>query len=138
MNARLHQFGAIPVRAAHGPASILLVTSRGSGRWIIPEGWQVRGLTPAESAAREAYEEAGVRGTIAGGTIGRFDAKKRGMTLGVGVFVLRVEHVLANWPEMRERERGWFTPEAAALAVREAALGALFERAAAMMPEAAD
>jgi 8-oxo-dGTP pyrophosphatase MutT (NUDIX family) len=125
------QFGAIPVRAAgDGSPEILLVTRRGGGRWIIPKGWPARGLAPADSAAREAFEEAGVRGTIAGEALGRIVARKRGAAITVGVYVLHVELVLARWPEMDRRARAWFTPDAAAAAVREADLAPLFEQAA--------
>ncbi|HWU55015.1 MAG TPA: NUDIX hydrolase, partial [Rhizomicrobium sp.] len=43
---------------------ILLVTSLSSKRWILPKGWLEPELTPAENAAREAFEEAGVTGRI--------------------------------------------------------------------------
>ncbi|WP_153885555.1 NUDIX domain-containing protein [Microvirga tunisiensis] len=38
----------------------MLVTTRGRKRWIVPKGWPVPGLQPYESAAREAFEEAGL------------------------------------------------------------------------------
>ncbi len=128
---RTQQYGAIPVRVEHGRIEVLLVTSRGSGRWIIPKGWAARKLSAAESAAREAFEEAGVRGIILpGAPIGFYVTPKR---LQVGVFVLHVTKVLAAWPEARERQRRWFAPDAAAVAVDEAELAALFREAAAML-----
>src|ERR1700754_3917375 len=60
------QFGALPYRfASGGGLQILLITSRTTRRWIIPKGWAIKGSKPWESAAREAYEEAGLRGTVA-------------------------------------------------------------------------
>ena len=57
------QYGALPYRfAADGSLEVLIVTTRRTRRWIIPKGWPIHGLTPAKSAAREAFEEAGVRG----------------------------------------------------------------------------
>jgi ADP-ribose pyrophosphatase YjhB (NUDIX family) len=38
---------------------VLLVTSRETGRWIIPKGGPIKGFKPAKTAAREAYEDAG-------------------------------------------------------------------------------
>jgi 8-oxo-dGTP pyrophosphatase MutT (NUDIX family) len=43
---------------------VLLMTSRDTGRWIIPKGNIDAGATPAKAAEKEAYEEAGVKGTI--------------------------------------------------------------------------
>ena len=40
-----------------------MVTTRGTRRWIVPKGWPIKGLSPAKSAAREAFEEAGVTGS---------------------------------------------------------------------------
>jgi 8-oxo-dGTP pyrophosphatase MutT (NUDIX family) len=51
---------------------ILLLTTRRSKRWIIPKGWPIKGLRPAKSAAREAFEEAGVRGRVGAKSIGLF------------------------------------------------------------------
>jgi 8-oxo-dGTP pyrophosphatase MutT (NUDIX family) len=51
---------------------ILLVTTRGTRRWIVPKGWPIKGLRPAKSAAREAFEEAGVTGRIGPKPIGVF------------------------------------------------------------------
>ena len=55
---------------------ILIVTTRQSRRWIVPKGWPIKRLTPSKSAAREAFEEAGVRGKIGARAIGNFTYKK--------------------------------------------------------------
>ena len=71
------QYGALPYRFTPGAAlEILLVTSRESKRWIIPKGWPIKGLRPAKSAAREAFEEAGVSGRIGMKSIGLFTYDK--------------------------------------------------------------
>jgi 8-oxo-dGTP pyrophosphatase MutT (NUDIX family) len=65
------QYGALPYRLDDGGSiKVLLVTSRETKRWIIPKGWPIKGLKPSKAAAREAYEEAGVRGRIAGRAFG--------------------------------------------------------------------
>src|SRR4051812_31246741 len=52
------QFGALPVRRTKDGSRILLVTSRETGRWIIPKGWPMAGKKPYQAAAQEALEEA--------------------------------------------------------------------------------
>ena len=67
------QYGALPYRFTHDPElEILLLTTRQSKRWIIPKGWPIKGLRPAKSAAREAFEEAGVSGRVGAKSVGFF------------------------------------------------------------------
>src|SRR5271167_3938896 len=72
------QYGALPYRVT-GTRGIefLLITSRETGRWIIPKGWPIEGMKPAKSAAREAYEEAGVRGIVSTMPIGNYSYEKK-------------------------------------------------------------
>lgn len=111
------QYGALPYRITKtGSLELLLVTTRQTKRWIIPKGWPVKGLNPAKSAAREAYEEAGIRGAVSGKPIGVFSYEKRldedGSTIPceVRVFALSVKRRLKTWPEAHEREAKWFEP----------------------------
>ena len=61
----IEQYGVLPYRVeASGELRILLVTSRETGRWIIPKGNPAPGLSPPQSAAREAHEEAGLEGVL--------------------------------------------------------------------------
>ena len=137
----IRQYGAIPVRLGPDGPEILLVTSRGTGRWIIPKGWPARHLSPADSAVREAFEEAGVRGELAGPQpIGAYTARKRigssTSVLRVEVFLLRVTAILDFWPEARQRERRWFRPDVAGRLVEQAELGGLIALAAAAVDDA--
>src|ERR1700744_6556316 len=60
------QYGALPFAITDDCGiRVLLVTTRRRHDWIIPKGWPIRDLTPAATAAREAYEEAGLIGTVA-------------------------------------------------------------------------
>jgi 8-oxo-dGTP pyrophosphatase MutT (NUDIX family) len=67
------QYGALPYRfTAEAALEILLVTTRQTRRWIIPKGWPIKSLRPPKSAAREAFEEAGVTGRIGMKLVGTF------------------------------------------------------------------
>jgi 8-oxo-dGTP pyrophosphatase MutT (NUDIX family) len=111
------QYGALPYRITEaGTLEVLLITSRTRRRWIIPKGWPIKGRKPAKSAAREAYEEAGVRGTTSAKPIGRFvydkirDEDGRAVPCEVVVFGLKVKRQLTTWPEAKERELRWLSP----------------------------
>ena len=137
------QQGAIPLRHGLDGIEVLLVTSRGSGRWIIPKGWPVPNMSSAESAAREAFEEAGVRGVMTGGgPLGAYVTNKRADVgapgMQIDVFVLEVTSVLDDWPEARERQRAWFKPGAAAQIVEEPELARMIEEAATAFGTRAD
>lgn len=106
---------------------VLLITSRGTGRWIVPKGWPMPGLSLAEAAMREAWEEAGVTGRIGQAEIGRYHYDKeqdRGFAVPVEVrvFPLYVEDLKGSFPERDERKRRWFAPPEAARMVAESGL----------------
>ena len=130
----LTQYGTIPVRTgASGMPEILLVTSRDTGRWVVPRGNPILGLPPHRAAAQEAYEEAGVRGEVASDPVGSYRYEKRRkdgslVPAEVHLFRLEVLELLDDWPERRQRERRWFAPEEAAAAVDEPQLKALLLR----------
>lgn len=120
----VYQHGALPFAIGkRGEIRILLVTSRGRGNWIIPKGWPVRGLTPSATAEREAFEEAGVIGSIVGDKpVGSYRYEKRRaarklIRCEVSVFLLAVERQLRKWPEKSERSTRWFAPDDAAKVV---------------------
>jgi 8-oxo-dGTP pyrophosphatase MutT (NUDIX family) len=108
------QSAAVPFHVTNGRVEVLLITSRKGKRWIVPKGVIDLGKTAPESAANEAFEEAGVRGQISEHPVGEYSYEKWGGTCRVQVFLLEVETVLEEWPEHGERERGWMTIERAA------------------------
>ena len=102
----------------------MLVTSRGTGRWIIPKGWPMKRKAPYAAAAREALEEAGVVGQIGKESLGSFSHKKflkegQVVVCEVHVFPLEVTHQRKTWPEKGKREAQWFSPAEAAGTVHE-------------------
>jgi len=101
-----------------------LVTSRDTGRWIIPKGWLIPDLTAAASAAREAWEEAGVEGQVADLPIGMFHYDKvlgpaQAIPCLVSVYPLQVTRLRNRFPEVLQRQRKWFSPDKAAKKVIE-------------------
>ena len=129
--ARALQVAVLPWRRdGVGQRQVMLITSRETRRWIVPKGWPIEGLSDAHSAAREAFEEAGVEGSIDRAPIGAFDYVKRGRSgrdtpVEVLVFPLLVMAELDRWPERDQRARGWFHPHHAASLVTEAGLSRL-------------
>ena len=117
-------------RSAKGSLRVLLITSRDTGRWVIPKGWPMRNRSDAEAAAREAFEEAGVRGKIAARPIGLYGypkvvAKGRAIACVVRVYPLRVTERLQTFPEHGQRRTKWFGPAKAARKVQEPELAKL-------------
>jgi len=118
-SAIFRQYGALPFTITDVGMKVLLVTTRGRRGWIIPKGWPIRKLSAAATAEREAYEEAGLIGTIVGEEpIGSYRYEKRGGTrrttvFEVSVFLFAVKEQLLEWPEKSERETQWFQPEEA-------------------------
>lgn len=136
------QTGALPWRlAGKGSIEVLLVTGRRSGRWTIPKGWPMPGKSLAEAAAQEAFEEAGVRGTVDPRPIGNFHHVKQLVAIGelqVNVLVHRlwVDQELEKWPELRQRKRKWFKIKEAAKRVDSPELSALILNALKPLPSA--
>lgn len=119
------QVGAICIDPDTG--HVLLISSRGTGRWIIPKGWPMEGRSLAGAAAREAWEEAGVIGRIQRSEIGRYGYQKDqdegfSIPVDVRVFQLAVRKLAEKFPERHERERKWFPPKEAAELVAEPGL----------------
>ncbi|WP_432448094.1 NUDIX hydrolase [Aliiroseovarius marinus] len=117
------QFGALPFRLNDGKVEILLITSRGTGRWIIPKGWPMDGETPAGAAETEAFEEAGIEGKLYDHVLG-FYAYDKGfagekLPCVVAVFPLKVKKQLKDFPEKGERRRKWVSRKKAAQLVSE-------------------
>ncbi|QUD88601.1 NUDIX hydrolase [Phenylobacterium montanum] len=117
------QYAALPFRRDSG-VSILLVTSRETGRWVLPKGWPMKGRKPCDAAAQEALEEAGIVGRIESQAIGFYRYDKRlpdgsDRRCVVHVYPLEVEGQRKRWREQGQRTVRWFPVEEAAAAVKE-------------------
>ena len=127
------QYAALPWRYSGGSREVLLISSRDTGRWVIPKGWPIRGLSPAETAAREAYEEAGLGGMVSKKPIGEFEYGKRldnGAVLATRVEVFALEQMVQHkdWPEKGQRRLQWFSVPEAAEAVEEPGLKVIISK----------
>ena len=125
------QYAALPYRRKRNSRTeVLLVTSRDTGRWIIPKGWPAKRKSPHKSAAREALEEAGVIGRINRRPLGAFFYKKRlksgkVVICEVQVFVMKVKRRAANWLEKGQRKVKWLPRTKAAKTVGDRVLGTI-------------
>jgi len=128
--AEKRQVGALPFRRTpSGEIEVLLITSRETGRYIIPKGWPMKRFSDPDAAAREAFEEAGVVGKIQRKPIGDYLYWKRleraFELLKVDVYALDVRKQQPDWPEKSARKSGWQSLEDAATLVDEPGLVAL-------------
>lgn len=107
------QSAVVPYRLRKSRLEILVVSNQSGSRWVLPKGLVEDDLSPAESAAREAYEEAGAMGEVSAKSVGCYSYTKWGGRCEVEVFLLAVETLYEEWPETDYRKRRWLSPEEA-------------------------
>jgi 8-oxo-dGTP pyrophosphatase MutT (NUDIX family) len=95
-----------------GELEILLITSRKERRWIIPKGVIEHDFTARNSAAKEALEEAGVKGSVQSKPLGIYRHRKWGRTCTVKVYPMLVTRIFKVWEEA-DRDRKWVSLEKA-------------------------
>ncbi|KAJ55995.1 NUDIX hydrolase [Actibacterium mucosum KCTC 23349] len=127
------QFGALCYRGAGKKTEILLITSRDSGRWVVPKGWPKGKEDPAANVSREAWEEAGVVGKLGKSLLGFYSYSKvmddgKAMPCVVAVYPIQVDKLSDKFPEMGQRRRKWFPSKKAASRVAEPELARLLKR----------
>lgn len=98
---------AIPIIRETNGIKVVLVTTKPKhkGNWIFPKGQVEIGMTAYDSAAKEAYEEAGVSGNISSQLFDEYEHNKWGGKMRIKTYLLEVTEILDNWPEMRDRNR---------------------------------
>jgi 8-oxo-dGTP pyrophosphatase MutT (NUDIX family) len=124
------QAAAIPVR----DGTVCLVTSQSGNHWVVPKGSLEPGLTAAETALKEAWEEAGLAGTLDRDPVGTYLYEKSGNCYHVTVFLMQVTAASADWPERELRVRRWVRPQQAIAWVRPQALRGVLCKALATDP----
>jgi 8-oxo-dGTP pyrophosphatase MutT (NUDIX family) len=120
----LNQSGVIALQNGR----LCMVTSRSGRRWVFPKGQIELGHTPGESALIEAWEEAGLVGSLDPEPVGSYIYEKVGCTHHVLLFLMRVSEVREVWPERGFREREWVTAFDAINRVDEPSLRELLKR----------
>ncbi len=93
-----------------GTVRVMLVTPSGGGAWMLPKGNIEKNMTTYESAAKEAFEEAGVIGTCDPVMLGAYKFKQSQF---VQIFPLRITRILDQWEETEKRSRFLFKLEKA-------------------------
>lgn len=124
------QAAALCLRDGSDGPEVLMVTSLGTRRWVLPKGWPMKGRTLAGAALREAWEEAGVRGTVSETPVGAYSYDKirpgrLPLRARVSVFRVTLERLDDTWPEAARRQRVWMPVREAAQVVAEPELQAL-------------
>ncbi|MDA5092505.1 NUDIX hydrolase [Aliiroseovarius sp. KMU-50] len=125
---RRAQVAALCYRGNGDEKEVLLITSRGTGRWILPKGWLMEDRPASEAAAQEAWEEAGVtKGNLNETPVGAFSYDKELEDGAIApceatVFQLKVKELTDDFPEANERNRTWVRPDEAVKMVNEPGL----------------
>ncbi|WP_455474800.1 NUDIX hydrolase [Bartonella sp. B30(2025)] len=131
-DGRFLQVGAMIYRIKNESLEFLLITSRRSGRWIIPKGWPVPNKSFAQAALQEAFEEAGIRGIIETSPIGTYEYEKSDLLIAknkkICVYVFAVLHLYQEekWTEKSQRTYEWVSASEAIRRVKEPQLKELF------------
>ena len=126
------QAAALCTRKGDAGLEVLLISNPSRKRWILPKGWPMRGKTLAEAALTEAWEEAGVLGTVAPDSIGEYRYRKEikggiPITSRCEVFHVAVTGMAEDFPEKGRRAVEWVTPAEALRRVTEPELLTLLD-----------
>ena len=118
------QISALPCRTKNGSLEVCLITSRGGGRWIVPKGWPEADLNHIEVAAQEAWEEAGLTGTVSPDLYASYAATKElepgiGIPVRIDVYLLINPRQAKKFPELGQRRIKWLAIDKAAERVDE-------------------
>lgn len=108
------QSSVIPYRIQDGRIEILIIRSSQNKHWVVPKGIVDPGLSPQDSAAKEAMEEAGVKGVVGMESLGAYEYEKWGARCTVSVYPMKVTDIIpeSEWEE-RHRGRIWVRPDEA-------------------------
>jgi 8-oxo-dGTP pyrophosphatase MutT (NUDIX family) len=98
---------AIPLIIDNDQIKVVLVTTKPKQKdnWIFPKGQVELGMSAYDSAAKEAFEEAGVIGRVSPTLLDEYQHDKWGGKMCVKVYTLEVTEILDVWHEMQDRNR---------------------------------
>jgi 8-oxo-dGTP pyrophosphatase MutT (NUDIX family) len=119
-----HQSAVIPIYGDQ----VVMITTRSRGFWVIPKGIVEPDLSPQDSAAKEAWEEAGIKGKVKKRRVGTYRYQKWGGTCHVEVFVMEVKELRDKFPENTARKRKLMDPKHAIKRAHPQALSRLLKR----------
>jgi 8-oxo-dGTP pyrophosphatase MutT (NUDIX family) len=135
-NMRLPQQAAtIAVRRTRDTFEVCLIRKKGSNKWGIPKGLVDPGDTHEETALKEAWEEAGLKGRLIGDPVGTYEYEKWDITFAVVVYLMEVLEQAAEWEEASFRERRWASFRAAASLLVNHPVRPILDRAGALVAD---
>jgi phosphohistidine phosphatase len=122
------QSSVIPYRIRDGKLEILVVMSSKRKHWVVPKGVSDPATSLQASAAKEAFEEAGVEGEVGEAALGSYQYEKWGAECTVRVYPMRVTQTLDDerWEE-NHRGREWLSPKLAIKRLKQAELKPMIE-----------
>ena len=126
MDAGSRQAGVIPFRLHPGETSFCLITTSGGRQWTFPKGIVERGDTVRQTALKEAFEEAGLHGTLVEPAVGTFQQTKWGTEFTVEMYLMDVSQADETWEEQDVRRRQWCDGNTAQTLVRGRPVADLF------------
>jgi phosphohistidine phosphatase len=126
------QSSVIPYRVRDGQLEVLVIASSKKHHLVVPKGIKDPGLSPRDSAAKEALEEAGIEGEVGEKALGKYTCEKWGATCTVAVYPMKVTHLIGEeeWEESH-RGRQWVSPQKAARELKQRELAPLVKKLAA-------
>jgi len=122
------QSGVIPYLIENEKIKIIIITNRNKKKWILPKGFIDKGLTPSESAQKEALEEAGITGTISENAVGCYEYSRNTQNYKVYLYPMKIESIQNDWPEFLERERAIIDIEQIKDYIRDEGIRGLIDR----------
>jgi 8-oxo-dGTP pyrophosphatase MutT (NUDIX family) len=128
------QSGVIPYRNKDGKTEVLLVTSIRKKNWIVPKGFIEYHMSPFQSAKKEAFEEAGVKGSNTTKILGSYTVRKNGSELLTKIYSMKVTRIYKDYPEKNLRKRKWFSVYDAAKKVEIDELATIIRRLGRIYP----
>ncbi|MGD8907959.1 MAG: NUDIX hydrolase [Chromatiales bacterium] len=123
-----NQSSVIPYRISDGKLEILVVMSSKRKHWVVPKGVSDPATSLQASAAKEAFEEAGIEGEVDETALGSYQYEKWGAECTVQVYPMRVTRIIDNesWEE-NHRGREWLNPKQAIKRIKQVELKPMIE-----------